>query len=178
MKNSAKQFGYFVESITLPTDKYLEYHCLRTTVKLEAAVFLMQEFKLDPDMFKWSNIKFKSSTHVTRKGFARPRIQLCAAFESREEFETFEKRFNEAMYKAEVERAFVERIKCGANFYDRAVTKSISPSLMRLALKLGKSHLSTERYETLKKLVLHAAMEADARNEGKSDFAGILRSES
>lgn len=178
MKNSAKQFGYFTECIQLPTDRFLEYHCFRSTVKLESAVFLMEEFKLDPNMSKWTSIKFKSSTHVTRNGYARPRIQICAAFESREEFETFEQKFNEAMYKAEVEQAFEERIKCGKTFYDRAVTKANRPSFMRVALKLGKSHLSIERYETLEKLMLHAAMEADGRNEGMSNFADILKSES
>jgi len=103
-----KKFGAFFETLKLPTGVFVEYACFRSNVKLDVLVYLMR----NRDIRSWlkdDSVYFKESFQNV-KGEFRPRVQVCAAFETNSNtFSDFQTIFMECMETAEMHRLFDKR---------------------------------------------------------------------
>ncbi len=112
MKNSTKQFGYFVETLKLPTGNWLQYHCFRSTVGLDAAMFLFNQKEIRMASSD-GNVKFEQS-YFRSKNSITPGIQISAAFNTEKDFTKFDIAWNKGMAKAEIRR--IENARSGDGF--------------------------------------------------------------
>jgi hypothetical protein len=111
MENSTRKFGYFVETLKLPTGNWLQYHCFRSTVNLDAAMWLFKQkdirtFSITEDV-KFEQSYFRSKNSIT------PGVQISAAFKTKEAFDKFDVAWNEGMAKAEIRRIENARLYSG-----------------------------------------------------------------
>ncbi len=110
MKNSTnnKKYGYFIETVALPTSQWINYHCFRSTVSLDAAMWLFKQKDIRMAANK-SNVRFDPSYFRTKAGEIYPGVQIGAAFPTKEEFDKFDVAWNNGMAEAEVRRTFLSR---------------------------------------------------------------------
>ena len=103
MENSTRKYGYFVETIKLPTGNWIEYHCFRSTVNLDAAMFLFahKEIRMASND---GDVKFEQSYFRSKNDKITPGIQISAAFKTKEDFDRFDVAWNEGMANAEIRR--------------------------------------------------------------------------
>ena len=112
MENSTRKYGYFVETIKLPTGNWLQYHCFRSTVNLDAAMFLFKQ----KEIRRASNngdVKFEQSYFRSKDDRITPGIQISAAFKTKEEFNKFDVAWNQGMANAEIRRIQNARLYSG-----------------------------------------------------------------
>jgi hypothetical protein len=112
MENSTRKYGYFIETLKLPTNEWLEYHCFRSTVNLDAAMFLFKQKEIRMNS-KNGYVKFEPSYFRSKNNNINPGIQVSAAFKTREEFDKFDVAWNQAMAKAEIRRIENARLHSG-----------------------------------------------------------------
>jgi len=103
MKNSTKQFGYFIETLKLPTGNWLQYHCFRSTVSLDAAMWLFKQKTIRMAANEGS-VKFEASYFRTKNDKITPGVQIGAAFSTKKDFYRFDVAWNEGMADAEIRR--------------------------------------------------------------------------
>jgi len=101
---SNKKYQYFVESIMLPNGKWVEYHCFRSTVGLDAAMFLFKNKYIRTAVTKDETVNFKQSYFRTKNAKIYPGVQVGAAFTTKEEYDKFDRAWNDAMMDVEVRR--------------------------------------------------------------------------
>ena len=120
-----KKFGVFFETLKLPTGVFVEYACFRSNVKLDVVVNLMR----NKDIRHWlkdNSVYFKESFQNV-KGEFRPRVQVCAAFEtSSATFSEFEAIFMKCMNTTEIDRLYDKRK--GGTFLEQSMSKFTSAS--------------------------------------------------
>lgn len=104
MENSTKKYQYFVESIKLPNGKWLNYHCFRSTVGLDAAMFLFKQKSIRTAVTQDETVSFEQSYFRTRNAKIYPGVQIGAAFATKEEFDAFDMAWNNGMAMAEIRR--------------------------------------------------------------------------
>jgi len=101
---SNKKYQYFVESIKLPNGKWLNYHCFRSTVGLDAAMFLFKNKYIRTAVTKEETVNFEQSYFRTKNDKIYPGVQVGAAFATKEEYDKFDRAWNDAMMDVEVRR--------------------------------------------------------------------------
>ena len=101
---SNKKYQYFVESIKLPNGKWLNYHCFRSTVGLDAAMFLFKNKYIRTAVTKDETVNFEQSYFRTKNAKIYPGVQVGAAFATKEEYDKFDRAWNDAMMDVEVRR--------------------------------------------------------------------------
>lgn len=114
MKNSTnnKQYGMFTQSVSLPNGKRVMYHCLRSTVSLDAAMFLFKQKNIRRAVDE-GHITFEPSYFRTKAGKIYPGVQVGAAFTTTKEFDAFDVAWNEGMANAEIRRINNARVRSG-----------------------------------------------------------------
>jgi hypothetical protein len=113
---STKKYQYFVESIMLPNGKWLNYHCFRSTVGLDAAMFLFKQKSIRMAVTQDESVRFEQSYFRTKNVKIYPGVQVGAAFATKEEFAKFETAWNKGMAMAEIRRIEDARINSGGSF--------------------------------------------------------------
>jgi hypothetical protein len=101
---SNKKYQYFVESIKLPTGKWIQYHCFRSTVGLDAAMYLFKNKYIRTAVTKDETVNFEQSYFRTKNAKIYPGVQVGAAFATKEEYDKFDSAWNDAMMDVEVRR--------------------------------------------------------------------------
>jgi len=104
MENSTKKYQYFIESLCLPNGKWLYYHCFRSTVGLDAAMFLFRNKYIRAAVTKDETVTFEQSYFRTKNAKIYPGVQIGAAFATKEEYDKFDRAWNDAMMDVEVRR--------------------------------------------------------------------------
>jgi len=114
MKNSTnnKQYGMFTQSVSLPNGKRVMYHCFRSTVSLDAAMFLFKKKSIRMAVNE-GHITFEPSYFRTKAGKIYPGVQVGAAFTTTKEFDAFDVAWNEGMANAEIRRIDNARVRSG-----------------------------------------------------------------
>lgn len=114
MKNSTnnKQYGTFTHSVSLPNGKWVIYHCFRSTVSLDAAMFLFKQKSIRMAVSE-GHIAFEPSYFRTKAGKIYPGVQIGAAFTTTKEFYDFDVAWNEGMANAEIRRIMNARVRSG-----------------------------------------------------------------
>ena len=114
MKNSTntKQYGMFTQPVFLPNGKRVIYHCFRSTVSLDAAMFLFKQKSIRMAVSE-GHITFDPSYFRTKAGKIYPGVQIGAAFTTWEEFDAFDVAWNEGMANAEIRRIMNARVRSG-----------------------------------------------------------------
>lgn len=123
MENSTRKYGYFVETLKLPTGNWLEYHCFRSTVSLDAAMFLFKQKEIRMASNN-GDVKFEQS-YFRSKNSITPGIQISAAFKTQKDFDRFDVAWNQGMAKAEIRRIENARIHSGGKHGGTFLTKII-----------------------------------------------------
>jgi hypothetical protein len=111
MENSTRKFGYFIETLKLPTGNWLQYRCFRSTVNLDAAMFLFKQKEIRTASNN-GDVKFEQS-YFRSKNSITPGIQISAAFNTKEDFDRFDVAWNEGMANAEIRRIKNARLYSG-----------------------------------------------------------------
>ncbi len=112
MENSTKQFGYFVETLKLPTGNWLQYHCFRSTVNLDAAMWLFKQKEIRMASNN-GDVKFEQSYFRSKNAKITAGVQISAAFKTKEDFDRFDVAWNEGMANAEIRRIKNARLYSG-----------------------------------------------------------------
>ena len=114
MKNSTntKQYGMFIQPVFLPNGKRVIYHCFRSTVSLDAAMFLFNQKSIRMAVSE-GHIAFEPSYFRTKAGKIYPGVQIGAAFTTTKEFYDFDVAWNEGMANAEIRRIMNARVRSG-----------------------------------------------------------------
>lgn len=114
MKNSTnnKQYGTFTHSVSLPNGKWVIYYCFRSTVSLDAAMFLFKQKNIRMAVNE-DHITFDPSYFRTKAGKIYPGVQVGAAFTTAKEFDAFDVAWNEGMGNAEIRRIKNARVRSG-----------------------------------------------------------------
>jgi hypothetical protein len=120
---SNKKYQYFVESIKLPNGKWIEYHCFRSTVGLDAAMFLFKNKYIRTAVTKDESVRFEQSYFRTKNAKIYPGVQVGAAFATKEEYDKFDKAWNNGMAMAEIRRIEDARINSGGSFLAKLIDK-------------------------------------------------------
>ena len=120
---STKKYQYFVESIMLPNGKWLNYHCFRSTVSLDAAMFLFKQKSIRKAVTQDESIRFEESYFRTKNAKIYPGVQVGAAFATKEEFDAFDMAWNNGMAMAEIRRIEDARINSGGSFIAKHMDK-------------------------------------------------------
>ena len=120
---STKKYQYFVESIRLPNGKWLNYHCFRSTVGLDAAMFLFNQKSIRMAVKEDKSVRFEQSYFRTKNDKIYPGVEIGAAFATKEEFDAFDIAWNKGMAKAEIRRIEDARINSGGSFLSKLIDK-------------------------------------------------------
>lgn len=152
MENSTKQFGYFVETLKLPTGNWLEYHCFRSTVNLDAAMFLFKQKEIRMASNN-GDVKFEQSYFRTKKSIT-PGIQISAAFKTKEDFDKFDVAWNQGMAKAEIRRIENARLRSGGQHRGTFLSRYLGqPSAVWTAKELVKEFFEGEYMQEMNTLI-------------------------
>ena len=91
MKNSTnnKKYGIYEQSMPLPNGKWVFYHCFRSTVKLDAAMWLFKQRDIRKAVNK-GDIVFEPSYFRTKANTIHHGVQVGVAFQTDKEFQEFE----------------------------------------------------------------------------------------
>jgi hypothetical protein len=169
MKNSTnnKKYGYFIESVNLPTSQWIHYHCFRSTVSLDAAMWLFKQKDIRLAAKK-SDVKFDPSYFRTKAGEIYPGVQIGAAFTTKEEFDKFDVAWNNGMAEAEVRRIRNARQRSGGEhggtFLSRFMDKR-DRSDVWTAKELVKEFFEGEYMDEMNKLIRDTEKMVEIRRE-------------
>jgi hypothetical protein len=153
MENSTRKYGYFVESIMLPTGTWIEYHCFRSTVNLDAAMFLFKQKEIRMASNN-KDVKFEQSYFRSKNDKITPGIQISAAFKTKEDFEKFDVAWNQGMAKAEIRRIENARLHSGGKHGGTFLSKYLAqPSAIWTAKELVKEFFEGEYMDEMNTLI-------------------------
>ena len=159
MKNSTnnKKYGYFIETVALPTSQRINYHCFRSTVSLDAAIWLFKQREIRMASNEGS-VKFEPSYFRTKNNKITPGVQIGAAFATKEDFDRFDVSWNEGMADAEIRRIKNARKysggEHGGTFLSRFIDKC-DRSAVWTAKELVKEFFEGEYMDEMNKLIKH-----------------------
>ena len=152
MENSTKKYQYFVESIKLPNGKMVNYHCFRSTVSLDAAMFLFKQKSIRMAVKEDESVRFEQSYFRTKNAKIYPGVQIGAAFVTKEEFDVFDMAWNNGMAMAEIRRIEDARINSGGSFIAKHMDKHDKCRLTH-ARELAKELFEGEYKREMEKLI-------------------------
>lgn len=167
MKNSTnnKKYGYFIESVALPTSQWINYHCFRSTVSLDAAMWLFKQKDIRLAVNN-NNIKFDPSYFRTKAGKIYPGVQIGAAFPTKEEFDKFDVAWNQGMAKAEIRRIENARLHSGGQHGGTFLSRYLGqPSAVWTAKELVKEFFEGEYMSVMNKLIRDVEKMIEVRKE-------------
>jgi len=165
MENSTnnKKYGYFIETVALPTSQRINYHCFRSTVSLDAAMWLFKQKDIRLAAKK-SDVKFDPSYFRTKAGEIYPGVQIGAAFPTKEEFEKFDLAWNNGMAEAEIRRIRNSRQRSGGSFLAKYIDKRDS-CIIWTSKELVKEFFEGEYMDEMNKLIKDTERMVEVRKE-------------
>jgi len=180
MKNSTnnKQYGIFIQSVSLPNGKRVIYYCFRSTVSLDAAMFLFKEKSIRMAVNE-GHIAFEPSYFRRKASKIYPGVQVGAAFTTWEEFDAFDVAWNEGMANAEIRRIKNARVRSGGEhggtFMSRFIDK-IDRSDVLTAKELVKEFFEGKYMSEMNALISNTERMVEVRKQdydiSDADVAG------
>jgi hypothetical protein len=168
MKNSTnnKQYGMFTQSVSLPNGKWVIYYCFRSTVSLDAAMFLFKKGSIRKAVNE-GHITFDPSYFRTKASKIYPGVQIGAAFTTQKECDAFDVAWNEGMANAEIRRIQNARINSGGpdggTFMSRFIDKN--RSAVWTAKELVKEFFEGEYMSEMNKLIKDTERVVEVREQ-------------
>ena len=154
MENSTnnKKYGYFIETVALPTSQRINYHCFRSTVNLDAAMWLFKQKEIRMASNN-GDVKFEQS-YFRSKNSITPGIQISAAFKTEEDFTKFDVAWNQGMAKAEIRRIENARLHSGGQHGGTFLSRYLGqPSAVWTAKELVKEFFEGEYMQEMNNLI-------------------------
>lgn len=159
MENSTnnKKYGMYEQSMPLPNGKWVFYYCFRSTVSLDAAIWLFKQREIRMAANEGS-VKFEPSYFRAKNNKITPGVQIGAAFATKEDFDRFDVSWNEGMADAEIRRIKNARKysggEHGGTFLSRFIDKEQRMHVWT-AKELVKEFFEGEYMDEMNKLIKH-----------------------